>query len=239
MKDTTSPSFITGESLTHNSDKRFLLSECSFDVAAYRKEYFRDMAIVYPDGLERAVAKRQSEFLAGRYAAQSGFKLLGLGNPEVAIGVHRSPVWPNEVIGSISHTGQVAMCALSLKNENDFLGIDVESLIASKVADDIRSTILSADEESFLRRIDHDFAGLVTLIFSAKESLFKALYPHVGSYFGFEVAKLVELNFEAGSLIFELRSNLSSKIILGSRFSAHFQFNEHTVMTSVSGKFQV
>jgi len=80
---------------------------------------------------------------------------------------------------------------------------------------------------------------LVTLIFSAKESLFKALYPHVGNYFGFEAAKLLELHLEAGVLIFELRSSLSSQIISGSRFSVYFCFNEGTVMTSVSGKFQV
>ena len=58
--------------------------------------------------------------------------------------------------------------------------------------------ILSADERSRLgSRPD---ALTLTLAFSAKESLFKALYPRVGRFFGCDAAALLSLDDTGGWL---------------------------------------
>lgn len=66
-----------------------------------------------------------------------------------------------------------------------YLGIDLEKKLSKECVIEIKSSIISLDEENLILKSKLSFEDAFTLIFSAKESLFKALYPSVRAYFDF------------------------------------------------------
>jgi enterobactin synthetase component D len=74
------------------------------------------------------------------------------------------------------------------------MGIDVETILDQKKYFKLKSRILTSNESSLFRSIkiaEHIYGSL---IFSAKESLFKALYPLVEKYFYFKDAEIIKIN---------------------------------------------
>src|SRR3979409_1002599 len=57
-----------------------------------------------PQALRHATQKRQREFLAGRWCAEEALQCLGAGSTHVAMAKDRAPIWPDGVVGSITHT---------------------------------------------------------------------------------------------------------------------------------------
>ncbi|CCJ91504.1 4'-phosphopantetheinyl transferase [enterobactin] siderophore [Cronobacter turicensis 564] len=64
----------------------------------------------------------------------------------------------------------------------------------AQTARDLAPGIIDVQERAVLARAPLPFASALTLAFSAKESLFKALFPQVGDWFGFECANVVALD---------------------------------------------
>lgn len=126
--------------------------------------------ITLPPALGAAVAKRRSEFLAGRLCA--ALALRAAGKPETVGQNGRAPVWPKGVAGSISHSDSHAMAVVSLHHAS--VGVDCEVLIPAAQAADLHPMIL-APAEAALRPQSMTFAAFLTVVFSAKESLYKAL----------------------------------------------------------------
>lgn len=162
-----------------------------FAATAFSPACFATHGIALPVNLRGAVAKRQGEFLAGRLAARHALSAYGLGDEAVVIGPAREPLWPAGMEGSISHsqlTGQgMALCAARPGRAG--LGLDLESWLGSAQANQLWPGIVDEQEWARLEQVTLA-AGLsvaegLTLVFSAKESLFKALYPRVGRYFDF------------------------------------------------------
>ncbi|PQZ02591.1 enterobactin synthase subunit EntD [Cronobacter sakazakii] len=141
--------------------------------------------------LANAVARRQAEHLAGRIAAVAALKAAGAPFSPPGIGAHREPRWPAGFTGSITHTGHRAWAAVIATPGG--IGIDVENLMDAQTARELAPGIIDTQERALLARTPLPFASALTLAFSAKESLFKALFPQVGDWFGFECAKVVAL----------------------------------------------
>lgn len=200
---------------------------CNYFVEDFQQELWESLQIVKPQQLHNAVIKRQAEYLAGRYCAQQCLAQIGYCSTGVATGKHRSPTWPAGTVGSISHTNNIAIVVLSQKHRG--IGVDIEQILSSQNAKGIESQVLRPDEmpifQQFLRYQD----AALTLIFSAKESLFKALYPSVGRYFDFECAKLLE--FTHDTLLFEVTDNLSICIRQGLKLRVHYQIMAGWIVT--------
>ena len=143
--------------------------------------------------LDRAVPKRRAEFAAGRRAARAA--LAALGHPAQAIpaGPGRAPVWPEGVAGSLTHDRDLALAAVVASGED--IGIDLTA--AEALPGETRRAILPHDAEAGL----DDLAARAA--FSAKESLFKALYPCIETYFGFEAA-IAAPDIDAGTVVLRL-----------------------------------
>ena len=76
-------------------------------------------------------------------------------------------------------------------------------------------------------------ALLVTLTFSVKESLFKALYPIVHKRFYFEHAEVVEWT-EAGHIKLRLLTDLSDEWCHGKELVGQFAVNDGQLLSLVS-----
>jgi enterobactin synthetase component D len=175
-----------------------------FDPVKYTQQQVEVYGIELPESLQYAVVKRQAEFVAGRVVAGDGLAALGLSRVEIPIGPHRSPVWPEGVIGSISHNNCLAVATVRLQQEGRFVGIDVETMIPDVQCTDIKRMILHSDDYKYLTLNQLSQSQLMTLIFSAKESLFKAVYPSIKRYLEFHDARVVGLNVAEKKMGLEL-----------------------------------
>lgn len=142
-----------------------------------------------PTSLHAASAKRQRDFLAGRFCAMRALQSAGL-VPIQEIGIAESglPRWPDGWTGSISHSKGIAVAAVANKTLCCALGIDVEERIDQHIANEISSQISSPEELLLLDTFELPTA--LTIIFSAKESLYKALYPFANRFFDFSAARV-------------------------------------------------
>ncbi|WP_409526618.1 4'-phosphopantetheinyl transferase family protein [Nitrincola sp. MINF-07-Sa-05] len=82
----------------------------------------------------------------------------------------------------------------------------MEPRLDTATADSIAAQILTRSEQRLLTELDGDLADFVTRVFSAKEAIFKGLYPYVRSYFGFDAVSLTKV--ENGQLHFVLNQDL-------------------------------
>lgn len=122
----------------------------------------------------RAVPKRQLEFAAGRACAAVSLNALGLNGNFVSIGENRMPVWPDGVVGSISHDSKLACAVVGRSDIWLGLGIDMET--PRRLAPSSAAVVCRDDERDQLGLWPTGVDGL-GLVFSAKESVFKCYYP--------------------------------------------------------------
>ncbi|PYY68869.1 4'-phosphopantetheinyl transferase, partial [Pseudomonas jessenii] len=71
-----------------------VLLSTHFDSARLASDDFQRSAIEVPASIQRSVAKRQAEFLAGRVCARAALQRLEGLSFIPAIGEDRAPVWP-------------------------------------------------------------------------------------------------------------------------------------------------
>lgn len=167
--------------------------------------------------LARAVMSRKAEHLAGRMAAVYALRHAGGPAMPPGIGAHREPLWPSGFTGSISHAGHLALAAVKPTSERfSSLGIDYQPLLTDNDAHKLADGVLFGDERARLQATSVPFHLAFSQLFSAKESLFKALFPAVQTWFGFECAQMVALAPE--SITLELSCSLGP-FPTGARFT--------------------
>jgi len=195
---------------------------------------FQRCLIEPPASIQRSVAKRQTEFLAGRLCAREAMRQLDGRQHVPLIGDDRAPVWPEDLCGSITHSTGWAAAIVANKRHWRGLGMDVEKVMSSERAARLAGEILTADE---LQRMatgpEHQVALLATLTFSLKESLFKALYPIVLKRFYFEDAELLEWS-ETGSARLRLKIDLSEQWHSGRELQGQFSVRDGQLLSLVS-----
>lgn len=213
--------------------QKLVFYSCQFDLANYHPKLYPQFEVSMPLSIQNSVDKRQAEFLAGRYAAQKVLKKLRV-ESGIPIGENRSPQWPEGVIGSITHTDHHACVVAAHIKDYLMLGIDCENWITNTTVYEINDTIISKEESNLLRETRYQYSKLFTLIFSAKESLFKALYPKVGKYFDFSAASLIQLSLSDHFFILRLDINLSDTFKKGLKFKGYFHINHKLVTTVIA-----
>jgi len=141
----------------------------------------------------RAVDSRLREFATGRACARRAMVELGVEARGIARGENREPVWPDDVVGSITHTKGYCAAAVALKSAGITLGIDCEP--DSPLPRGVLDRISTETERTHLAGLPEGI-NWDRLLFSAKESVYKALWPVVREWIGFSDA---EIRFEAAA----------------------------------------
>jgi len=125
---------------------------------------------------QRSVPKRRLEFARGRAAARHALSELGVPRQAIPVGPGRQPTWPEGFVGSITHCeGLVAAVAASAVHLSA-LGIDAEP--ARALPPETRELVLHDSEMS-------PDPLMEMMVFSAKESIHKALYPATEAWMDF------------------------------------------------------
>ena len=208
-----------------------------FTVAAYKDELYQSLGIQFPSHLNRAVAKRKAEYLCGRFLAALALEQVVGCRHHIGSGEHRQPLWPSGVTGSISHTSDVAACLLSASTAV-CLGIDIENVLSQQTADNVAGGVICDSERALLKATDAAFALCLTAVFSAKETVFKALYPRVGFYFDFNAALVTELDFSQGTVALELTRDLGPVHRAKDRFQVRLLLESGKVLSYLVAAIQ-
>lgn len=180
-----------------------------------------------PHALSRAVPKRQAEYLAGRYCAALALRRLGA-DEQVGIRPDRSPRWPDGCIGSISHCEGHALAVVARATDYRSLGVDLEDQLDDETSEQVGGMVLSPEEWL------HQPPGwtrnrFLTLAFSAKEALYKAIYPLCGRVLEFQDACLLAM--EAGVATLSLRPALRDAVLPDAHYPVRYHFEGPRCLT--------
>jgi len=138
------------------------------------------------------VSSRQNTFSSGRHCAKNVLHSLGVSASEFNRGLAQhedgSAVWPDGVIGSISHTNDWALAAATLKTQRyESIGVDIEKI--ERVKSGVLRIIATEQEQAEIAdAVDVRWARVG--LFSVKESLYKCLRPIHGKYIRFNDVQL-------------------------------------------------
>jgi len=209
------------------------LYTAKFNITEYHDTFFTDENILFPANIQRAVTKRKAEYFAGRYLAKQVLAQHGTKAFDLRSDPQRCPLWPNQLVGSISHTKNIALCAIANKTHIIALGIDIEFWIKKQSEKLIKSTVINPQEEQLIKASGLVFNQALTLIFSAKESLFKALYPQVGYYFDFSAALLTNIDKKQQKVELMLCENLGSAYQANQSFQVRYVLSDDFALTLV------
>ncbi|MBV8086499.1 MAG: 4'-phosphopantetheinyl transferase superfamily protein [Chloroflexi bacterium] len=123
----------------------------------------------------RAVPKRRLDFALGRAAAHEALRAFGVADEPIGKGPKGEPLWPAGIVGSISHCEGLAAAALARVRRYRGLGLDVEPLdqaldhgVAERVCHPSELDIGPAELTPMQRLL---------AVFSAKEAVYKAVFP--------------------------------------------------------------
>jgi 4'-phosphopantetheinyl transferase EntD len=161
--------------------------------AVAAEEAFGDdpAAEIFPEeqaAIARAVAKRRQEFTTGRACARAALARLGLPPAPILRGERGEPRWPAGVVGSITHCAGYRACAVAHQRDVRTLGLDAEP--HGPLPDGVLSAVAAPAEQTRLEELAAAHPGVHwdRLLFSAKESVYKAWYPLTREWLGFSDA---------------------------------------------------
>ncbi len=183
-------------------------------------------ALLHP----RATATRRNEFRTGRRAAHQALAALGRDAGPVMRGSHHEPMWPPGVVGSIAHGAGVALAGVAPRSQCGGIGLDIEHI--DRAFPQLIDQIATPAERERLERLDGDVQRRAMLeVFVAKECIYKALFPRVGRYFGFEAAETAATG--PGLLLGRLRAPLVPDLPPTQRFEIQIRWRGNIVAAAV------
>ncbi|WP_460447302.1 4'-phosphopantetheinyl transferase family protein [Angustibacter aerolatus] len=128
----------------------------------------------------RAIERRRREFVTGRVLARQALRSLGVAPAPLPRGERGAPAWPLGVVGSITHCDGYRGAAVAAATECAAVGVDAEP--AAPLPDGVLATVATPRELAAPPDVEH----WGRLLFSAKESVYKAWFPLTGRWLGFE-----------------------------------------------------
>lgn len=148
--------------------------------------------------IARAMDNRRREFTTVRHCARQALAALGRPAGPLLPGERGAPIWPDGVVGSMTHCTGYRAAAVADRGDVASLGIDAEP--HGPLPDRVVQAVALPRERRML-------AGLARrepsvhwgrLLFSAKESVYKAWFPLTRTWLGFEEAE-VEIDPVSGA----------------------------------------
>lgn len=205
------------------------LVSCHFDPAQLQ----HDDAALSGIAAVKGANKRQAEYLAGRLCARQALLQLTGAASVPAVGADRAPCWPAGVVGSITHGDGWAAAVVAHAGDYQGLGLDVETWLSHERAERLAAQLLTPAELLRLAQLpESQRASQISLSFSLKESLFKALYPLVQQRFYFHDADV--LSAADGQAELQLLRDLGPHWPAGSRCQGQFADLGTQVLSLVS-----
>ena len=191
--------------------------------------HWQELELISP----RAVASRRREFFLGRAAAHAALAQLAppaLPTQPILRGKHNEPLWPAGIVGAITHTEGIAIAAVAATTQANGIGIDLEAKQRQVSWDITQRTCLPSELCWINAAPTTERLARFIMLFSAKESAFKAFFPIAEVFLDFTD---VELSWDAAAGQFDgsLRKAAGISYPLGYRFKVGCQQSDGYVFT--------
>ncbi len=181
-----------------------------------------------------AVEKRRREFSTGRACARDALGQLGVPPREILSGPRGEPLWPEGIVGSITHCDGFRGCAVARRSDFAAIGIDAE--VDAALPDGLLGDIALPEERRALAALAREdpTPSWDRLLFSIKESVYKAWFPLTGRWLGFEDARVT---INRGNRTFTARLLVRGPVLDGrevSGFSGTWLIAGGVVLSAIS-----
>jgi 4'-phosphopantetheinyl transferase EntD len=144
---------------------------------------------VYPEEAElvaKAVEKRRREFGTVRQCARTALARLGVAPGPILPGPKREPVWPDGIVGSMTHCDGYRAAVVARRGSVVAIGVDAEP--NAPLPDGVGDSVLLPEERDTVAELAgrHPEVAWDRLVFSAKESVYKAWFPLTRRWLDFD-----------------------------------------------------
>lgn len=203
------------------------LACCQFDIDYFSVALFDKLGLILPEHLQRAAAKRQAEYLASRWLIATLLAQHGVPHWQLFNRDDRSPIWPSGVAGSLSHHKNKVFVVLD--TAPTLVGNDIELTIAEHNAAELAAMVMDSNEAAILTAAGLPLNIATTLLFSAKETAYKAVYPVVQKIFDFSEVKLLSLT--NATVTVRLSSTARPFSLVGDQLTINYWQTDREVLT--------
>lgn len=137
-----------------------------------------------------AVSTRRAEFATVRYCARQALSRLGHPAVPILAGKNREPLWPDGVVGSLTHCDGYRAAAVTSSPDIASVGIDAE--VHQPLPAGVDEGVTVGGEVRMLARLAASYPTIHwgRVLFSAKESIFKTWYPLTHAWLDFTDCEL-------------------------------------------------
>ena len=153
--------------------------------------------------------KRLADFSTGRYCAIKALEQLGIQDTIIPMGEDRAPIWPEGIVGSISHCDSLTGAIVAKNADHISLGLDIEEI--GRVTPDLWDLVFTENEKSYLFGLsDEDLLVQSTAMFSIKEAFYKFQYPITKTFLDFLEVEVDLPGFKHINVLSDNMNNVSS-----------------------------
>ena len=140
--------------------------------------------------IAKAVGKRRREFTTTRACARTALARLGLPPVPIVPGPRGAPQWPAGVVGSMTHCAGYRACAVA--RDRDLLTIGLDAEPHGQLPAGVLGAVSLEEEREQLATLAATVPGTHwdRMLFSAKESVYKAWFPLTQRWLGFADASV-------------------------------------------------
>jgi 4'-phosphopantetheinyl transferase EntD len=166
--------------------------------------------------IARAVDKRRREFTTARWCARRALARIDVPPAPILPGQRGAPGWPAGVVGSMTHCAGYRAAAVARAGDVVTIGVDAEP--NEPLPEGVLTSVSDPQERAALAALARTAPGVHwdRLLFSAKESVYKAWFPLARKWLGFEEA-VVTIEPVAGA--FAARLLVPGPVVAGERLS--------------------
>lgn len=184
--------------------------------------------------IARAMDKRRREFMTARDCAHRALAALGVVPTPILRGERGAPQWPPGTVGSITHCTGYRAAVVGCAHDVLTIGLDAEP--DQRLPDGVLDAVSLPGERSQIRALAATAPGISwdRLLFSAKESVYKAWFPLARRWLGFEDAEIT-VNPAQGS--FKARILVAAPTISGfplADFTGHWLVSNGLILTVIT-----
>lgn len=183
--------------------------------------------------VEGAMEKRQREFATARVIAHQLFADFGIYRYPLLNDDDRVPIWPTNLIGSISHCNDCCLVAVLRKNNGSInIGVDVEP--DDPLDANLWPGIATGHELRWIKSQNNFNSGrLAHLLFSAKEAVYKCIFPITRKFIEFHDVE-IECDLNTDVFYATIHDLEVTEIVGSATLSGRFQRTNGFIFTSCS-----
>ncbi|HTK65606.1 MAG TPA: 4'-phosphopantetheinyl transferase superfamily protein [Pseudonocardia sp.] len=140
--------------------------------------------------IAHALASRRDDYLGVRDCARTALAALGFAPVPIGTGPKREPIWPEGIVGSLTHCAGYRAAAVARSRRMRSVGIDAEP--HERLPAGVLETVGLPEEVRAIAALDRSDPRTHwdRVLFCAKEAVYKAWYPLTGEWLGFEEASV-------------------------------------------------